>query len=255
MIKAIFFDIDGTLVSFNSHKIPDSTLKALDIFRENNIKLFISTGRRFESINNLGDYPFDGYVTVNGAITWLNGKIIDRHPILREDSDRFLCYCHDNKIPVAVVLENALYLNIENEDTEEIFRLINFPKVQTRNIKELLGQQIFQFITFFKEDQEEQILKVIPNCISQRWHTKFTDIVGSGISKVKGIEAVMNHFGFSREEIASFGDGGNDLEMLKFTYKSVAMGNAIDKVKNVAGFVTSHIDQDGVFNSIDYILG
>ena len=45
MIKALFFDIDGTLVSFTTHAIPQSTVKALTRAREKGIKIFISTGR------------------------------------------------------------------------------------------------------------------------------------------------------------------------------------------------------------------
>ena len=54
MIKAVFFDIDGTLVSFKTHKLPDSTVRALDLLREKGIKVFIATGRQLQSINNLG---------------------------------------------------------------------------------------------------------------------------------------------------------------------------------------------------------
>ena len=45
MIKAIFFDIDGTLVSFQTHTVPASTRKALQLLREKGIKVFIATGR------------------------------------------------------------------------------------------------------------------------------------------------------------------------------------------------------------------
>ena len=45
MVKAIFFDIDGTLVSFKNHQIPKSTFDALYKLKEKGIKLFIATGR------------------------------------------------------------------------------------------------------------------------------------------------------------------------------------------------------------------
>ena len=67
MIKAVFFDIDGTLVSFKTHKLPDSTVRALDLLREKGIKVFIATGRQLQSINNLGTQEFDGYVTLIGG--------------------------------------------------------------------------------------------------------------------------------------------------------------------------------------------
>ena len=73
MVKAIFFDIDGTLVSFETHKIPASTQEALKALRDKGIKIFIATGRPQCLINNLGDLEFDGYITVNGSYCFTAG--------------------------------------------------------------------------------------------------------------------------------------------------------------------------------------
>lgn len=53
MIKALFFDIDGTLVSFKTHQIPVSTIEALEAAKAKGIQIFISTGRPRAIINNL----------------------------------------------------------------------------------------------------------------------------------------------------------------------------------------------------------
>ena len=45
MTKALFFDIDGTLVSFETHRIPSSTIEALEAARAKGLKIFIATGR------------------------------------------------------------------------------------------------------------------------------------------------------------------------------------------------------------------
>ena len=75
MVKAIFFDIDGTLVSFETHKIPASTHEALKALRDKGIKIFIATGRPQCLINNLGDLEFDGYITVNGSYCFMKHGI------------------------------------------------------------------------------------------------------------------------------------------------------------------------------------
>ena len=64
-IKAVFFDIDGTLVSFKNHKMPASTKEALWQLHNNGIKIFIATGRFKDGLEVLGDIPFDGYITLN----------------------------------------------------------------------------------------------------------------------------------------------------------------------------------------------
>ena len=54
MIKALFFDIDGTLVSFRTHEIPESTVNALEEVKKQGLKVYISTGRPLSIITNLG---------------------------------------------------------------------------------------------------------------------------------------------------------------------------------------------------------
>ena len=73
MIKALFFDIDGTLVSFKTHAIPTSTVEALHRAKDRGVKIFISTGRPFSLINNLSEIENlkDGYITTNGAYSFL----------------------------------------------------------------------------------------------------------------------------------------------------------------------------------------
>ena len=68
-IKALFFDIDGTLVSFQTHRIPQSTVEALEKAKQNGVNIYISTGRPIILITNLGqiEHLIDGYITTNGA--------------------------------------------------------------------------------------------------------------------------------------------------------------------------------------------
>ena len=66
-IKAIFFDIDGTLVSFKSHTVPESTRRAIARLREQGVKVFIATGRLLRHTEVVKDVEVDGYITVNGS--------------------------------------------------------------------------------------------------------------------------------------------------------------------------------------------
>ena len=81
--KAVFFDIDGTLVPFGMHEVPASTREAITRIREQGVKVFICTGRHIEWIDNIGDMEVDGYVTVNGAMCTLADKrtVIFTRPI------------------------------------------------------------------------------------------------------------------------------------------------------------------------------
>ena len=83
MIRALFFDIDGTLVSFETHSIPHSTVQALQIAKAKGIRIFISTGRPYALINNLDaiKHLIDGYITANGAYCFVDEKPVSCTPI------------------------------------------------------------------------------------------------------------------------------------------------------------------------------
>lgn len=249
-IKAVFFDIDGTLVSFNTHKVPESAIDAIARLRQNGIKVFIASGRHKKYINNLGSLEFDGYVTVNGGITMVGDQIIDRHPV---DKDNVRAFCHymDNRpMACAFVTEEDVYLNYRNQQVDEIFDLLNFPQPPMADLHKVAEGDVYQFIAFFTKDDEEEIYRNIPLCASTRWNPMFTDVVPRGISKVMGIQAIERHFGFSRENIMVFGDGGNDVEMLEYAQLGIAMGNADDDVKSYANDVTDTVDNDGISKAI-----
>ena len=90
-IKAIFFDIDGTLVSFETHRVPESAIEAIHRVRRSGIKVFIATGRPLPFINNLGELEYDGIVSVNGGCcTTAEGKIISKRLVPHEDIDRLI---------------------------------------------------------------------------------------------------------------------------------------------------------------------
>lgn len=254
-IKAVFFDIDGTLVSFKTHKVPQATIETLEFLHKNGVKLFISSGRQFGLINNLGDLKFDGYVTINGAVTLVNGKMIDSNPIPHDDIIKIIEYMENgNRFPCVFVLKDRIAINYSNDDVEEIKRLINFPDIPVDDLNSLKDEDVYQLISFFKEDKEPEIMDQIPNCATARWSPIFADIIAKGTSKVTGIEKICEHFGISQDETMAFGDGGNDIEMLQWAKIGIAMGNAEDKVKSVADYVTTSVDEEGIKNAINHFF-
>ena len=76
MIKAVFLDIDGTMVPFGEKEIRPSLTDAFDRLHEAGIKVIVASGRSRLLIKNLRDYPFDGYITVNGGLAVMDGKVL-----------------------------------------------------------------------------------------------------------------------------------------------------------------------------------
>lgn len=262
MIKAVFFDIDGTLVSFNTHQVPESTREALAKLRANGIKTFIASGRHLVSINNLPDLEFDGYVLINGAFAFMNvakdekhpdgREVIYRHPIPQDNIASWLEFIKKNPKSTVLVYEKNLIMNFKDEVMQEIFDLLNFPEPLVGDLEELRDETIFQVITTFTDEESPEMMKHLPDCKTSRWHPRFTDINEAHCSKARGIQAVMDYFGWTKDEVMSFGDGGNDVDMLQMAGVGVAMGNADEWIKQNADYITTSVDENGVYNALKH---
>ena len=85
MIKAAFFDIDGTLLSFKTHRIPASTQRVLDAFHERGVKCVISTGRPKYQMPDWLLEGWDAYITLSGQYCFDRDGVYRSCPI--DDAD------------------------------------------------------------------------------------------------------------------------------------------------------------------------
>ena len=249
MIKAIFFDIDGTLVSFKTHTIPQSTIDAVREMRKRGVKVFIATGRPMPFINNLEGLEYDGIMSVTGAhFVDGDGKVIFSHPVPKDDIRRVLDYASAKRMCVTFAGADETFTIYPNQQSDEVFRLLNLQLSVAHGASEhCLDMDVLQVIAFFTADEEEEMMRdVLSHCDAHRWHPAFADCIASGISKATGMDEVIKHYGIDISETMAFGDGGNDIEMLCHAGVGIAMGNANDNVKKCANIVTDSVDDHGV---------
>lgn len=250
MIKAIFFDMDGTLFSHKAGKIPGSARNALWKLKERDIKVVVTTGRHLVEMEELSvlDFPFDAYITVNGQICLDEQKEpFFLNPIQGQDKEKLVHIFQEKKIPVIINGRNGIYINCVTEDVqktqEEVCSAI--PPVL-----EYDGGEIFMASIFRRKENEEDI-HIFDNLSITRWNKRAVDVVPIGSGKTKGIEVFLEKYGISREETMAFGDGENDMGMIEFAKIGVAMGNAKTKVQNVADYVADDIDRDGIKKALE----
>lgn len=257
MIKALFFDIDGTLVSFDTHTIPHSAIESIRTAHAKGIRIFIATGRPSAIINNLSALQelglIDGYITMNGAYCFTDNEVIHSLSIPHTDVETLARFSAEREIPCIFVSEHSICVCQPNELVRTVFN--EHLKVDTLPVcttEEVIGKEIFQMTSFITQEQEAELHPLLPACVSARWHPAFTDITAKGNSKQQGIELMIARFGIRREEVMAFGDGGNDTGMLQYAGIGVAMGNASDEVKKYADYVTSSVDEDGVAHALKH---
>ncbi len=255
-IKAIFFDIDGTLVSFKTHAIPQSAIQAVHAARKKGVKIFIATGRPLPFIDNLGSLEYDGIISVNGAMcAAADGETIYRSSVCRTDLERLIEYYRETPFPIAFASDEEVFLTDQNAQTEEIFSLLKVRPTKIAPIEHCLDMPVMQIIAFFPENRESYLMSdVLKGCSAHRWHPYFADVISKGNSKSHGIDIMLHHYGIPLSESMAFGDGGNDISMLSHVAYGVAMGNANDEVKAAARYVTASVDEDGIAATLKTFL-
>ncbi|MGE8424098.1 MAG: HAD-IIB family hydrolase, partial [Sphingobacterium siyangense] len=113
MIKAIFFDIDGTLLSFKTHQVPESTQQAFQLLKEKNIKVFVSTGRSYNQLGHIRYLDFDGYITFNGGYcVTKEQEVIYKNNIPQKDIRSLLDYAKKREdLTFSFMSEKEISLN------------------------------------------------------------------------------------------------------------------------------------------------
>lgn len=255
MIKAIFFDIDGTLLSHKTKKVPDSTKKALKLLKDKGILTFIATGRHISEMRDMpiNDLEFEGYITLNGQYCYNRDGLIYDLPIHKQDIINMINEIDKNPFPCIFVEKELMYINYNNEAVQVVQDAISTPLPDINDLHRGLTENIYQVIPYdIDESKESRILELMPHCKKTRWHPLAIDMIPNNGGKQNGIKKVLEYYNIAVEESMSFGDGMNDLDMFELTHISVAMGNASVEVKSHASYITDDIDNDGIYNALKH---
>lgn len=252
--KALFFDVDGTLVSFNTHTIPQSTLDALRQAKARGIKIFTATGRPRQLLNNIADAEplMDGYILATGALCMMGDTIVREDLIPHKEAEAIIDFCNSRNLPAVVVGKDDIQIVNRNDMVNHVFYdmlKVTYSKFDVP-VDDVVAQGVLQITPFLTESEERDILPHLPGCTSARWYPAFCDVTSASADKANGISAIARHMGIDISETMAFGDGGNDQSMLRAAGVGVAMGNALDEVKAHADYTTTSVDDNGVYNAL-----
>lgn len=253
-IRIAFFDIDGTLVSFTSHRVPDSTLFALETLTRKGVEIVIATGRGAEPIKEILDVPYSAIIGLNGSECALkDGSILYRHTIPADMFERVLALAKEFDFAVAAKFKDGFAVDRITSRVAEMSARIASPCPPIMNLREVYENEgTSQMCIFTDADTERRVMHELPLMSSSRWCDTFADLNLKGIDKGRGVSEFLRLRGVGEDNAISFGDGGNDVTMFNATGISVAMGNSAEEVKDAAVFVTDDVDNDGIYNALRY---
>lgn len=250
MIKAIFFDVDDTLIAHTSGTIPEGTRRALGELRRKGILTVVATGRHMAEFEFLPvkDIAFDAYITNNGQICLDAEKTVFWGDPVDDMAAALLVKLFQQKtIPVVLVEQDRLYINFVNDTVRRAQTDISSPLPP---ISEYRGGKIYQATMYASAEQASLISGRLPGVKITRWNQNGIDIVPKHGGKKAGIKRFLELHRIKAEETMAFGDSENDIEMLEYAGIGVAMGNASADVQSVADYVARRAEDDGIRHAL-----
>lgn len=249
-LGTVFFDLDGTLMNAHS-EIDDSVANAVHKLHDNGYLPVISTGRATNELQHvLGPTGIDSYITLNGAYIKSGDQVIYESQLddatiesIMEATDHFgdtlAMHTSDvTKIYKYKPIVSEFYASVHIEEPEvdpEFYKHNNIPMVIVVSHEgPQRYQEMFPELNFFKTGAYS------------------IDTVKKDVSKMHGIKHLLSGLNLENKPVYAFGDGANDVPMIKFADHSVAMGNGIDEVKQLADFVTTANTDNGIVNGLKH---
>ena len=251
-IKAVFFDVDGTLLSHRWNQVPESARRALRQLRENGIKTVVATGRHMSEYRNLpvSDIDFDAYLTLNGQLILDSGRRAYAGTCIDPGEMEVLSRIFQaKKIPFVLITEEERFINYV-DDT--VISTQAATKGTVPEVGQYQEQKVYQILAFVPERMKNLLNELLDECSVTSWHETGIDIIPRGGGKASGIRKYLEEEGLDRSEIMAFGDGENDIDMLEFAGIGVAMGNASDMVKAHADYVTDSVEENGIEHALQH---
>ena len=251
-IRVIFFDIDGTLLSHTTGQVPESTRRALKKAQENGKQIVIATGRDMVELAKLPlmDIGFDGYLTLNGNICLDK----DQHMFAGNEIDAgevevLTSIFSAGKIPFVLIGEKERYINYVDD---VVIQTQNATHGTIPDIGQYKGEKIYQCLAFVNSEVRQRLDDLLDQCSITSWNDTGIDIIAKTGGKAAGIQKFLDREGLKRSQVMAFGDGENDMPMIKFAGIGVAMGNGKESLKKAADYVTDSVDDDGIEKALQH---
>lgn len=254
MKEIAFFDIDNTLLSHSTHCVPQSTINALKKLKSLGKKCFIATSRSYVEITNLPKEVMelmDGFICEGGAKVIYHDEVIIRHVMDEPSKNRLIQLIRDHHLAYRYC---GLDIHINYLDHEDEFASKRFYELyeMVPEVIPYTTQPLTHILFYCFDDMlAHQIINEIPRLEVIRIGEVF-DVTDKDVTKGSALKQICHHFNVPLANTVCFGDSANDIEMIKAAGLGIAMGNGNKSVQRFANYVTSDIDDNGIYNACVY---
>lgn len=245
-----FFDLDGTLLDAQSKITPEIT-QAMHQLKQNNVLPIIATGRTEVEIQQIRQAAgITSNIVMNGAFIRIDGKEVYNEKITTDISQRMIAATEKNKHALSFYNHSAYWATKHDDNTVRAYAHIHsqLPEInptgyQTEDVNMLL---------VLAQEGDTYYHEQFPELTFYRNGPYSIDIVNKGTSKGSAVARLKQLMHVEKIPTFGFGDGNNDFALLEACDNKIAMGNAIDNLKDIADFVTKKNTDGGIVHALKH---
>ena len=274
--KILFLDVDGTLIDYRAI-MPESAGRAVDQARSNGHLVYICTGCSKAEVLERNLCELDGMIGANGGYVEDHGEVILHQSIPVDDVRTIVEWCDARGLgAVLETNEGIFYSTLMKDQARTVYSKYAAGKGSTfedawKKNEHITDQMIFlegedryrtdiNKIDFVLSSYQDFLdaKEAFPHMIANTWGGKdeqalFGDLSPAGITKANAIAMLLKHLGRDVEDTIAFGDAKIDISMFELCDYAVAMGNAGAETKEAADYITTDVNEDGIWNAFKYL--
>jgi Cof subfamily protein (haloacid dehalogenase superfamily) len=252
--RAIFLDVDGTYALHG--KVPDAHVRAVRAARAAGHKVFLCTGRPVSALtHHLVEAGFDGFVAAAGAYVEVGGEVVANENFPVEVAAPLLALLDEHE--VAYIVENSAELLLPRRSAHLLARALNAyggdeADVTIEIVDDLSDVRFAKLVCFGGDRPISEIIAPLGSGVAVIGNSIPDLGLGAGeiyqahITKAVGIVPALEALSMTQEQTVAFGDGLNDLEMLRFAAVSVAIEGSDPRVLEAATHRAAPPDRNGL---------
>lgn len=262
MYKAIFLDLDGTLLD-DDKNVSEENKKAIDMAENMGVSVCLCSGRQKEFVKKIKEKAginSQYLISSNGCeiYDFKNKEVLFTANLENSLSKNLYKYCENKGHLIRIDTIYGRYINNmkyqysgEIEFSEDIDKFLLENNVIQISVCTETEQEIDEAIEYIKSLGEDVKIENRYKTGNGVWSLCAINVINKNASKGNAIYGLCKYLKISIEEVIAMGDDLNDISMIKEAGLGVAMGNALDSVKEIADEVTKTNNENGVAQVIN----
>lgn len=243
-----FFDLDGTLLNEHSD-VTIEIVEAMNDLQDNQIIPIIATGRTNIEVREISQRTgIDSLITMNGQYVLFEGREIYNDIIPQAVCERLYHQTQAFDQEIGFYTPDLITVSDHTPMVEQAYNFIHSPLPAINS--QLYRERALNMLLIIGQEHDNYYQDAFPELTFFRNGPYSIDVINNGGNKGRGVRELVKALGLEGVPTYGFGDGLNDIDLLKACDHRIAMGNAKPELKEIATYITTKNTEGGILRAL-----